>query len=113
MLKIYDPLDEVLALNRFAEMVPMHFYASELAEKLGCTSADQLNGALNRTFNICETLGISVRLHFRKVYLYQDGQIYPDWKLSNLACYLLMINGNPCSPHVAEAQLFFMFNRTS
>lgn len=113
MLKIYDTFTEDQGNTFFMdfEPVPLQFYASDLATELGFKDTNQLEEALNRSFQVCKTLKIPILDNFKKIYLQKNGEVYPDWKLSNLGRNMLIVNGSPSSVKVAEAQLFSILHQ--
>lgn len=113
MLKIYDYLDEVLATEKIKQTrhhQKLAYYASEIAERMGEVSTNDFSDTLFRTFKICSALDIPIDENFKKIYRYDGQQMVMDWQLSSLACYLLMLNGNPMNPSVAKVQLFAAFH---
>ena len=109
MLKLYDYLDEVLFVKsmRPAHQAKLKYYASEVMEKLGYADKEDYTTTLNRTFQICNSLGIPIKQNFRQVYRTNGNKTSVDYKISSIACYLLVINGDPFNPNVAKAQLLF------
>lgn len=68
-------------------------------------SAAELDDSLQRAFRVCMQLHIPIASHFRRIHVYdQDGERELEWALSDLALYLLLLNGNPQNPGVAHAQ---------
>src|ERR1019366_1005651 len=113
MLKLYDPLEDNLTLfRRNKKVVELIHYASEVMESLGFSEKDELRTAINRTFEICLALHISIDENFRTIYRFNGNDLIPDWKLSALACYLITINANPANPNVAKSQLFFIIQKS-
>jgi DNA-damage-inducible protein D len=112
MLKIYDYLDEVLTTQRI-QQVKHHqrllYYASEIMERMGETSATDFDETLFRTMKVCTSLEISIADNFKKIYRYDGEKMVKDWRLSPLASYLLLLNGNPMNPSVAKAQMYAVF----
>lgn len=109
MLKLYNPLEDTLIqYNRNKKVVELVYYASEIMESLGFSEEEELRTAINRTFEICASLHISIDENFRTIYRFNGDDLIADWKISPLACYLIIINANPSNPKVAKAQLFFI-----
>jgi hypothetical protein len=107
MLSIYDPLEDLMNAERF-RYVPLRHMASELKEEYGYKSDEELHDAIKNTFDICCMLDIPINLHFRNVYIYEGNSLKSDWLLSDLASYLLLINGNAHNPNVAKARLYLI-----
>ena len=116
MLKIYDYLDEVLA-NQEIRQVRHHqrllYYASDILTRMGDTSATDVDDTILRTMKICSALDIPIGDNFKKIYRYDGAKMTLDWRLSPLACYLLLLNGNPMNPSVAKVQLYAAFHSKS
>jgi DNA-damage-inducible protein D len=89
-----------------ADVLFVHL-ASEWMKELGYRNELDFDAALQRTFNACFALNISIELNFRKVYTYDGIVLKPDWELTDLGCYLFLINGDPSNPRIAMAQLYF------
>ena len=85
----------------------LHYFVSEIMETLDIDDADEIERSLSRTFQVCDTLRISVSRNFKRVYRYDGHNMIADWKISSLACYLIVINSNPGNERVAKAQLYF------
>ena len=114
MLKIYDYLDEVLATQQIRQThhrQKLIYYASDIMERMGADiSASDFADTLFRTFKVCSALDIPINDNFKKIYRYDGEKMITDWQLSPLACYLLMLNGNPMNPSVAKVQLYAAFH---
>ena len=113
MLKIYDYLDEVLATQQIRQTQhrqTLKYYASEIMERMGDTADTDFDEAIFRTMKICTALDIAIADNFKKIYRYNGERMVRDWRLSSLASYLLLLNGNPMNPSVAKAQMFAALN---
>lgn len=108
-LKRLDYLEEVMVGEFFSPLgdIDLLYYASDIMEKLGCEKDEEIDDAIQRVVQVCQSLNIPLKRNFRRIYRYDGFKMSTDWKISPLACYLLMINGNPCNPNVAKAQIFF------
>ncbi|AFD07467.1 hypothetical protein [Solitalea canadensis] len=113
MLKLYNYLDEVILTQKITQQAhpPLQYSLSELMELLEIEQPNELLEPLKRAINVCVSLHISVEDNFKKVYKYVDGEMKPDWELSPLAGYLLMINCDPSNPIIAKAQLLFILQK--
>jgi hypothetical protein len=80
-------------------------YGNELMDVLGIDDIDEFELAVSAAKRACTTLNISVRHHFRSIFLYDGVALHCDLKLSQLACYLVTMNADPGHPVVANAQL--------
>lgn len=115
MIRKWEPLDDYLEeeLLRSYLRMPLRHLASELMEEMGYHSEADLQHAMVRAFEVCCSMHINIPQHFRQVYVFDKEGIHTDWQLTDLASYLLLINGNSCNARVAEAQLYFLRNRSA
>ncbi len=68
-----------------------------------------LDEALQQAIEVCLRLGVSVEAHFRPIHVHSsDGHVHDDWSLSDLALYLLLLNGKPRSAQRAFAQAWLL-----
>ncbi len=97
---------------------PMDDYLEQLMERKICYRAGHL---LNRGFDLPEDIyeavaramqimgqsGYPLRQHFKKVYVWDEkaGAVQPDWKLSEIAMALTVLNGPVENPLVGQTQL--------
>lgn len=81
-------------------------YASELMEQLNA-SEEELDVAVERAFKACASLNISIKQNFKSVFRTCEDHLVTDWKLSALACYLIVINADPANERVARMQVHF------
>ena len=81
--------------------------ASALIDEAVYTDAVALDTAMQRTFEVCIQLNIPIHHHFRCIYVHDaTGHVHNDWALSDLAFYLLLLNGDTHNPFVAHAQAY-------
>jgi len=104
MLSIYDPYEDVF--ERPLYNIPLRHMASELMKDFGFANTAELNDSLQRTFEVCLIMNIPITDHFKKVYLYANHDLTTDWLLSDLATYLLLMNGNNRNYNVARARMY-------
>jgi hypothetical protein len=79
--------------------------ASVLLELGAYQDTQDLETAIQRAFQICLQLRIPITRNFQPIHVYDDrGEVESDWALSDLAFYLLLLNGNAQNPDVAHAQ---------
>jgi len=107
MLSIYNSYDDIFEYIPFFQ-VPLRHLASELFDEFGIRDEEELDNNLKKAFEVCCTLHIPIKEHFKKVYLYAQGQIHTDWLLSDMASYLLLLNGNTRNHVVAKAQMYLV-----
>lgn len=113
MLQLYDYLDEVLSVNKIRpnnSHAKLKYYGSELMEKLDYKDQDEFKVSIERAIKACHSLNVPVKSNFKEVYRYKEEGLTKDWLLSQLGCYLVIINGNPANANVAKAQLMFAMN---
>lgn len=108
MLKLYDPWENIFNSLQQKNATPeLLYYASEIEQSMGF-SVEDLEAAIERAFQACTSMHISIDKNFHPIFRSDDQhEMVPDWKLSSLACYLLIINANPANSNVAKVQLFF------
>lgn len=114
MLKVYDYLGELMEWRsrkeQFSSPRLMHF-ASDIQEMLAITDALEFEEAVQRTFQTFESLNLPFEKNFKRVFRFNGSQLVPDWKISSLASYLIIINCKPSHETVARAQLFFLMTQ--
>lgn len=108
MLKLYDPWENIFqSLQDKGRDPELLYYASDIEQSMGFTDED-MEAAIERAFQACSTMHITIEDHFKPIYRTDNShELLNDWKLSSLACYLLIINANPANSNVAKVQLFF------
>jgi hypothetical protein len=108
MLKLYDPWEHIFdSLQRKDDAPELLYYASDIEQSMGF-SDEELEEAIERAFQACTSMHISIDDNFKAIYRSDNRhEMIADWKLSPLACYLLIINANPSNSNVARVQLFF------
>ncbi len=115
MLKLYNYLEAIIeeqnSRQRFIEN-RLNYFASDIMEMMDIEDSEEIAGSLNRAFLACGVLNIPFNRNFKRVYRFNGEYLIADWKISALACYLLIINSNPSHQSVAKAQLYFAMNHT-
>lgn len=96
-------------LDDFEEAIhnrQLHFLASTL-EHVGFQLPGQISQAVGRAIQICNNCGLPVREHFKVIYISDNGAhtVRIDWRLSKFGYMLVMLNGTPDNPAVAQTQL--------
>ncbi|MEO7530772.1 MAG: hypothetical protein ABIS69_05155 [Sediminibacterium sp.] len=90
----------------------LNYFASEIMELLEIKEATEIALSLSRAFQAFGTLDLPFNLNFKRVFRSDGKTVSIDWKISPLACYLIVINSNPVHERVAKAQLFFAMQKT-
>lgn len=111
MLSIYDHLDEIIDELHYSRF-PMRHLASELLGEYGYDD-ENMKDALDKALELCMVMDIPIALHFRKVYLYEGESLKTDWMLSDLASYLVLVNGDIHNPNVAKARLYLLHKKSA
>lgn len=84
-------------IARFLEALRIQkcrYYASDLLQ----ADDDDLiiiENSVHRTMEVFKILQQQIENHFYKVYRGNPDYVFKDWKLSELACIYLMMNGDP------------------
>jgi hypothetical protein len=91
----------------------LNYLASDIMEMLAITDTDETALSIDRAFQACRMLHIPVSLNFHRVFCFDGKDLFIDWKISALACYLIVINSDPKYEGVAKAQLWFAMNKAS
>lgn len=99
-------------IQQFLESVldlELKYLASDLTDYGFCLS-NELTEAVDRAICICRTAEISIRENFKPVYIFGDGQLICDWRISEFGQKLIILNANPSNPLVASFQLQMIQN---
>ena len=109
MLRVFNYLEHwPVSFEREKKEAKLIYYAGDLMESLMMDDRNELQFAINRAFRVCAALGISVQENFKSVIRFDGENLHEDWKISSLACYLIIVNANPINPNVARAQLYYI-----
>ncbi len=112
MLIVYDHLEDLKLSELLHDAVNnrCNFYASDLMEVLDIDDFNEFEHIVLTAERACMALDIPVKHNFKIVYRYDESGLFKDWELSQLACYLVSINGDPGNPKIAKAQLQFAYS---
>ena len=88
----------------------LQYRASDL-ESYGLHTFYEMEAAVERAMQVCRTLDLPVRAHFKVIYISQDHQLYCDWRLSALGRKLVLLNANPSNRYIARLQIELMGDR--
>ena len=116
MLKLYDYLETMMEEHNKRQWFfesKLNFFVGDIMEIMDIADTGEIASSLNRAIQACETLDIPFNKNFKRVYRFNGNALIADWKISALACYLVIINCNPNHERVAKAQLFFAMNQMS
>lgn len=94
-------------LNRFTGGIRARKCCCYASDFLGAdyTEPRQIEQPIQHTLEIFKTLGIPAEKHFYSVYRYtSDQQLFKDWRVSQLACAYMLLNGDPTDPHTIAKQ---------
>ena len=116
MLKLYDYLEAMMEeqdSHQWFIETKLNYFAGDIMEILAIENVAEIASSINRAVRACRTMGIPFSSNFKRVYRFDGKNLIADWKMSSLACYLLIINCNPCHQSVAKAQLYFAMNQAA
>jgi len=107
LLVPYDPFGDTSINQLVEDAMGSHrlFYGSDLASALGYETDLTFDEVIHTAIHACAALHIPVRYHFLPLYRQGDDGLYADWKLSRLACMLIIMHADLSHPEVTEAQL--------
>ncbi len=95
-----------VVIDQFEEImldVELKFFASDMLSY--GFSVQEIDGAIERAIQICQTASIPVRNNFKSIYLSNNREILCDWKLSVFSRKLVILNAAASLPLVAQFQL--------
>ncbi len=81
------------------------FYVSEIRQTAGLAGQAETEEAIRRAMDACRSQQLPLNEHFKPVYRCEEKKVILDWKLSELAWCLVMLNANPANPVVGQFQL--------
>ena len=113
-IKLYDYLDIVMQEQQKQEWFKtdqLNYFLRDIMNNLNIDDSAEIDIAVQRSFDACKILHISKNENFKKIYRFDGENLHIDWKISSLACYLIIINCNPINKFVARAQLYYAVNR--
>ncbi|MCJ8163610.1 hypothetical protein MKJ04_02075 [Pontibacter sp. E15-1] len=97
-----SPLDDFV--NSMAEN-QLTFYASDLLQERGCDSIIEIELAVRRATEICNSMHLPLRENFKSVFRSRNGEVVQDWRLSPMAYMLMILNADPHHELVARMQV--------
>lgn len=84
------------------------YYASELLDTLLHSRDYNIESAIRKAIAIMRITGLPVEKHFRRVYRSDIQGITGDWRLSELACGLIILSFDSGNKDVYEVQQIFL-----
>ena len=84
------------------------YYASELLKKMLRTSDFNLDAAVRRAIAILRVTGIPVQEHCVNIYRSDPTGVKRDWKLSELACGLILLSYESSDPEFISTREIFI-----
>ena len=97
----YEIIDDIMACH-------CHIYGKELMSALEYDNEDSFKQAINAAMKACTSLSIPIHYHFREIFISSSDGLIREYKLSDIACYFITMNGDPGYPKVANAQYYFL-----
>ena len=82
----------------------LNYFASDLFN-YGFNEPEEIEFAVQRAMNVCNTAGLAIQRNFKQVYVYKNNAIVCDWRLSTLGRKLVILNANTNNPFVARLQI--------
>ncbi|MAU25907.1 MAG: hypothetical protein CMH48_05815 [Muricauda sp.] len=107
-LAIFEPrLKAVLEAFGEALIASDLSYSLDKLRRYGFSGDQELSLAVKRALQICATLGLDTRKHFRYIYIVDLAErcVYREWRASKFGFYLVLCNGNPKNPFVGALQM--------
>lgn len=84
-----------------------YWFASSLMIFLGYESMSSFQKAINKAMTTCNTINVPIMENFEQLQHLIDGKIVMDFKLSRVACFLIVMNADSKKKQVAQAQVYF------
>ena len=101
-----DPMIEAF-LSRVNDL-NYRYYASELLNQLMQSDDFNFEASVRKAIAILRLTGVPVQKHFSCVYRSADQGTRRDWKMSELACNLIIMSSEPTSSEIREMQFALM-----
>jgi len=101
-----DPIIE-LFLDRMNDL-NYRYYASELLDRLMHSDDFDFNASIRKAIAILRLTGVPVQQHFSCIYRSAARGMQRDWKLSELACSLVIISAEPENQEIEKIQQALM-----
>lgn len=86
-----------------------HWFGRELMIGLGYVQWRRFTGVIRRATDSLENIGVDKAAHINHLpgVVSSEGHKGDNYKLSRLACYLIVMSGDPRKPEIASAQSYF------
>lgn len=90
-------------INRMNEM-KYRYYASELLGRLLHSPDFDMDDAVKRAIAIFQLTGIPVQEHIWGIYRSEPDGARRDWRLSELACGIIILSSSPANSNIDSVQ---------
>jgi len=84
------------------------YYASDLLNRLMRTEDFDLEASVRKAIAILRITGVPVQQHICCIYRSANQYTQRDWKLSELACSLIIISAEPVNREIKSVQESFL-----
>lgn len=84
-----------------------YWFASSMMHFLGYESMASFQKAINKAMTTCNTINIPIIENFEQIQRIVDNKTILDFKLSRVACFLVVMNADSKKKQVAQAQVYF------
>ena len=84
------------------------YYASDLLQNLIHSTDFDLDSSIRKTIAILKLTGNPVQEHISRIYRSEFSRVRCDWKLSELACSLIILSYESSNVEIEEAQQALM-----
>lgn len=87
--------DGIYRFQEALQNLNCQYYASDLLQFVDSEELIMIEASVHRAIEIFKTLHQQTENHFSKVYRGSLNGTFKDWKLSELACLYMLMDGNP------------------
>ena len=110
MKKAYElePIRQNFPLLNFIEAIAesnLHYFARDVRKSIGYASEKELDDIISIFIKSMMESNMEVSPNIKFVYRCEEGEIYHDWKLSDLALCFLVFNAPIKAPELRRFQL--------
>jgi hypothetical protein len=72
--------------------IELKFYASNILPRFGISEQTDFELVITKAAALCQITNIPVSKHFKVIYRENNKHLIKDWKLSKLACSIILIS---------------------